>query len=181
MSAANVESPAYLHALRQQSVEPDIYFDDPEEDEYDRPGADSAAGARIVISMLLQASGGNLVKLQALMCVFAGMTLREAAGQCGKSHEYVRLQIASIEEKCPHLHTVLVDSRHRYKVPALIPMGSRKWTITNKDSNRTVYTDNLRQWCRDKKAVYHKVRYCIDNSCGNCNLSGTRFTITRNY
>lgn len=175
------DCPAYEWAKNNVSVDPDIFFDDEPEDT-DRVASNSLTGARLIISTLIAASDGNMLKLQALMCVFAGMTLREVAEVCGKSHEYVRLQIKSVESTHPELYSVLVDTRYRYKVPSLVPVGAEKWTIRNKASNRTVYSGNLRDWCRDKGYPYHKVRYRVDKADGVYRAEdGLTFTITRNY
>jgi len=79
-------NPQFEFALSGSFTNPDfIYFDEDIEDE------DTLLTARIVIVTLVDASKGSTTRLQALMCIFAGLTLRQAAEHCGKSYEWVRL------------------------------------------------------------------------------------------
>ena len=138
------DSPEYEYALFHQSTEPDIFFDEVEKDEprdvYD---------CRLVLTTIIKASNGNLSKLQAIMCLFAGLSLRESADICGKSHEYVRLMALSIKEEHPDLYTVLTNNV-RGTVDSLIPVGkSKKWKLTNMETNKTIYVSNLSKYCRD--------------------------------
>jgi len=165
----------YNWSLTQESTEPEIYFD--EKDEADEKYADSLLGARLVISMLIDASNNNTNKLQALMCIFAGMSLREAGSVCNKSYEYVRLQIESIKDSHKLLYNVLID-KTRYKVTSLIPMGkSKKWKIIDRDLDKTIYTDNLFGFCRDKSLQYSSVQNRI--RCANGVY--LNYTITKQF
>lgn len=155
------DNPLYSWALTQASSEPDIYFDEPEESE----SPERFTVARLIISQLIQASGGDTIKLQSLMCIFAGMSLREAARQCGRSHECVRKHVLSIEDDYPALFEVL-DNRNQHLITSLIPTCSAyKWRVTKGKKDK--YLNNLKGWCEKKnipyQMLYHRIRRNDDN------------------
>ena len=125
------DSPEFEYALFHQSTEPDIYFDE-KEPEDNRTVFD----ARLIISTIISASKGNLHRLQAIMSLFAGLSLRESAEVCGKSHEYVRLVSKSIKDEFPELYSVLTNNV-RDTVKSLIPIaGVHKWEVKNIKRNK---------------------------------------------
>jgi hypothetical protein len=173
------ESPLFEFAKNTVYTTADfIYFDEEDEKEKVRM-SDTIFGARTVISTLLSASKGNLVKLQALMCMFSGMTLREAAKVCCKSHEYIRLVTESIKISHPELYMVLIDNR--YSIECLIPVAATKWTVININSNRKVYTNMLSAWCRKKKVAYHVIQDRLRRCEGIWKDGENHYQIKRNY
>lgn len=154
-----LDNPAYQYAMTQEATEPDIFFDESESNE--RRLSDTPLGARIVVSQLIEASSGNTTKLQSLMCIFSGLSLREAAKHCDTSHEYVRIQVESIKDDFPALYSVLTD-RDRFTVTSIIPIGKNKrWKITNLETKKTSYFDNLFRWCQKNGMSYSKIRHAM--------------------
>jgi len=173
------DNPSFEWAKNHIAYSPDFIFFD-EQDEIQEKMSDTTLGARLIISQLLSASDGNLTKLHALLCIFSGQTLRESGKTIGKSHEFVRLAVESIKTDYPELHGVLTDNR--YKVDALIPKHTKKWTIKNLDSNRTEFCDSLLAWCEDKNIQYHIIRNRLEEKDGIYNdENGNNYQIKRNY
>ena len=175
------DNSAFEWAKNHVSIEPNfIYFDEKQnEDEIERL-SDTTLGARLIISMLLNASEGNLTKLHALLCVFSGQTLREAGKTIGKSHEYVRLVVESIKGDYPELHGVLTENK--YKVETLVPKMTKKWSIINLKSNRTHFCDSLLKWCEEQNIPYHVIRNRIEKKNGfYLDDEGNNFKIRKNY
>ena len=171
-------NPLFEYAKNTVSTEPDfIYFDEDVEEEVRM--SDTNFGARFVISTLLSASDGDIIKLQALMCLFSGMTLREAAKVCNKSHEFVRLVTNGIKLSHPELWAVLVDNK--YRVQCLSPTVATKWTIINLNSNRKVYTDNLSSWCQKKKVKNHVIQWRLRKKDGIWQDGENKYQIIRNF
>jgi hypothetical protein len=137
----------YEHAMFTQSTPADhIYFDEKEEYKEVRGVFD----ARLIISTIISASKGDMHRLQSIMSLFAGLSLRESAAICGKSHEYVRLVAKSIKEDYPELYEV-ITANVRGTVDSLIPLaGVHKWSIENEETGEIEYSSNLSQYCRDK-------------------------------
>lgn len=151
------------------------YFD--EEEPIEDETVDPVSVARVIISTIIQASGGNTVKLQAIMAVFAGMSLRESGEVCGRSHEFVRLQINSLKEPYPELYEVLVDKK-RFQVTSLVPIGkSKKWKVENEHTGKSLYLDNLFQYCKDNDLDYHRIIHRIRCNDGKYE----HLTFTKNY
>lgn len=174
------DNSAFEWAKNHVSYEPNfIYFDEQESEEQERL-SDTTLGARLIISMLLNASEGNLTKLHALLSVFSGQTLREAGKTIGKSHEYVRLVVESIKGDYPELHGVLTENK--YKVETLVPKMTKKWSIINLNSNRTHFCDSLLKWCEEQNIPYHIIRNRIEKKNGYyLDDEGNNFQIRRNY
>lgn len=134
------------------SVNPDfIYFDEKKEEQQE------IINSRFVISELIRASGGDIVTLHALMCLWAGMSLREAAKVTNRSHESVRLSLNLIRNTSPELYVIL---RHnKYLVESLVPhAGLRfKWKITTQE-NKIIYVNNLHEFCRKYRIDIKKIK-----------------------
>jgi hypothetical protein len=172
-------NPLFEFAKSTVFTSPDfIYFDEVNERDVVRM-SDTEFGARKVISVLLSASEGDIIKLQALMCLFSGMTLREAAKVCNKSHEYVRLVTKSIKRSHPELYEVLINNK--YRVECLMPTVSTKWTIVNLNSNRKIYTDNLSSWCKKKKVKNHVIQWRLRKKNGVWEDGENKYQIIRNF
>ena len=174
------DNSAFEWAKNHVSYEADfIYFDEKENEDQERL-SDTTIGARLIISMLLNASEGNLTKLHALLSVFSGLTLREAGKQIGKSHEYVRLVVESIKEDYPELYGVLTNNK--YKVETLVPKMTKKWSIINLNSNRTYFCDSLLKWSEEQNIPYHVIRNRVEKKNGYyLDDEGNNYKITRNY
>lgn len=170
------DNPAFEYAQSQASTEADhVYFDEdgPTQSEEFR----ILSITRHMISILVEASGGSMSKLQALMCVFAGMSFREAGTVCSRSHEWVRLQVISIKDVYPELYNVLVSPFRSIK--SLVPVGCpTKWTVEDTETGGVKHVDDLAKWVRmvngDKivRGEYMSV---------SRNLYMGRYKITRNY
>lgn len=137
----------YEWFVNHRTTEPDIYFDEEEEEE---ELSETQDGARIIITMFVDASQGDPQKLYALMCIFAGMTLREASKICGQSHEWIRQHVKSVEKNYPELYKILVD-RKRELVPSLVPQKHYyNWTVTDTETGKSYGINSLKSFVEKK-------------------------------
>jgi len=150
----------YEYSLSQSYDEPDIYFDEKKQTENRR---ENIGDTKIIISLFLDASKGNPIKLVALLSLFAGGTLREAAEISGKSHEYIRLKLEEIKDTHSSLYHILKNNKNY--VDSIMPYKiEHKYTSFDKLSQKYKNFDNLVKFCKDKKLKYNYVKDAICHS-----------------
>lgn len=144
----------YQYALQHAYTEPDIYFDEDEEPEEIERGDD----IRLVIATIVDASRGSTKRLQAIMCLFAGLSLREAATVCGRSHEYVRKTSLGIKESHPALYSVLTH-QVRGTVKAIIPNSNQVgYAVEDITTGKSVCVRVLTEWSRKMRINHNTVK-----------------------
>jgi hypothetical protein len=122
----NKDNPLYTFSLTQEDacIQPDIYFDDPVEEV-----KDNYLLARVIITQLLESSS-NMQSLQILMCLFAGLSLRESSKICNVSHEHCRKILEMTKQTHPELYSVIKSQR--YTVQSLVPtLINKRYTVTD--------------------------------------------------
>jgi len=161
----------YDYVMQHASSEPDIYFDEPKAPEVSK----RSDGVRLVMATIIDASNGNTKKLQAIMCLFAGLSLRESSVICSRSHEWVRKVSIGIERSHPELYGVITNNV-RGTVQCLIPSVKRvEYVIKDTNDDTQVVVANLSKWCRDNDYKYGNASMSL--SCGYKFLS--RYVITK--
>lgn len=168
------DNPAYEYAMAHESVEPDIYFDDPEPEERETPAVD---GLRLVFSMLISAAGGDIHRLHVYMAMFAGMSLREAGRQCGRSHEYCRKAALRLQASHPALYAIMT-APNRHVVTAIVPTGNAcRWAIHDAATGKTEHMESLIGWPKSA-GIRVAIHTMYRAACQGRVIAG-RYTITK--
>ncbi len=151
------DNPAFEFAIAHTTVEPDIYFDETDEDQSGPARSDPYDNVRLIFATCLQAAFGDLKKLHSIMGSLAGLPLREVGRLSGISHESVRIHLKSIEHTYPHLHRALVR-RGRLRVDSLVPiLNTARWKLVPV-TGKPIYVSDLKAYCRLMKWSYETVR-----------------------
>jgi len=147
------ESEYYKYALTQSYYEPNIYND---EEKQEQENGD----VRLIISRLIESSKGDMRRLQAYMCLMAGMTLREVGHQCHTSHEIIRIWREKIRYSYPDLYHIMRTQKN--KVKSLVPeCKSKKWMILNIETQKLQYYDTLKEWSTEQDLNYETVKKAV--------------------
>lgn len=141
----------YEYQLTQQSTEPDIYFDEHERvDDIKR----AIPYLRILFAQFIKASDGDMNKLQTIMCLFSGHSLREVSQFNKKSHESNRAVLESIKNTYPQLYEIIKSQR--YKVKSITPkLKQYRFTVYDRESGKTLYFKKLKT-IADKYNISYK-------------------------
>ncbi len=159
------DNPQYLWAQTQNLTSPTspefIYFDENDEEE-EPEELKILKNTRLIITKIIEAAGKDSTRLHAFMCLFAGLSLREAGSICGISHEKVRLEVLKIKDTHTHLYQLLTSKR--WTVESLIPRTSKKWKIENTKTGRIYTVDKLTDFCETHKYNYNSVKSSVSKN-----------------
>jgi len=132
----------YEYQLTQKSIGPDIYFD--EKEELKDNISTAIPYVRLLFSMFIDASKGDMNHLQTIMCLFAGHSLREVSVWNKKSHESNRSVLEGLKKDFPELYEIIKSQR--YKIPVINPTCSQKrYELYDKETGKTTYFNSLKK------------------------------------